>query len=246
MTDFNPLKNQKSEKIPVDSTFIWRNDTWLSQGESEQTCRIVPKGVAVLLKRLKAGGQLVEVAPGLFKLSGTVSKPLVNEGESPLFRLACAQKSDGTAVLDAEQFNAGEKLRRDYEFAHLRARVTMNYDNQTSEIRDARFSDNHIAKLSDDALAARDRVHAALEAVGPELSGILMQVCCLTAGLEQAELALNLPRRAGRAILSMALARLARHYGLKPSMRHAGPAQIGHWAVVGFKPKFPSQHGHQL
>jgi Domain of unknown function (DUF6456) len=79
-------------------------------------------------------------------------------------------------------------------------------------------------------------LHRALDAVGPELSGILLYVCCLAGGLEQAEMRLNLPRRAGKAVLQLALTRLARHYGFKASLRHEGPGRIGHWAVGDFRP----------
>jgi hypothetical protein len=125
----------------------------------------------------------------------------------------------------------------EYEGAHMSARVTMAYEAQAGgRGGQGHFSDNHIESLTDASLTARQRLHCALDAVGPELAGILLHVCCMAGGLEQAELRLNLPRRAGKAVLQLALTRLARYYGFKTSLRHEGPGRIGHWAVEGFRP----------
>jgi hypothetical protein len=230
----------KVEKVPVDATYLWRGGQWLMQIADMQACKPAPKGVARLLDRLVESGELREVAPGLFQLEGQATKPVTNSAESPLFRLALTKQPDGTTVVDAEQFRAGERLREDYEKAHLSARITMNYDaNTIVQRRSSRFSDNHISNLSDAALNAREELHRALEAVGPELSGLLLHVCCLAGGLEQAELRMKLPKRSSKALLQVALTRLARHYGFKPRMQHAGPAQIGHWALTDFKPQIP-------
>jgi hypothetical protein len=236
----------KAEKVEIDATYVWRHGRWLWQNESHLVLRQVPKGVGTLLNRLRESGHLKEEAPGLYRFSGGVRKPVIDDAESPLFRLALTKNPDGTPVLDEEQFRAGERLRRDYEKAHIAAHVTMHYDEMAQAGRAARqVSDNHIAQLSDMALAARQSLHKALESVGPELSGILLHVCCLAGGLEQAEMRLNLPRRAGKAVLQIALTRLARHYGLKQRMHHAGPAKIGHWATSDFRPRIQPQASHQ-
>jgi hypothetical protein len=238
MSNLTQTTEIKASKVPVDGTFLWRNGTWLVQAGTMSGCRPVAKGVATLLDQLKAEGQLQEFAPGLYALAGNVAKPVVDSAESPLFKLAHLRQPDGTVAIDVEQFRAGERLRQDYERAHFGQRVTMNYNLNAKSLREAsQFSDNHISKLSDAAMLAREQTHNALEAVGPELSGILLHVCCLAGGLEQAELRLNLPKRSARAVLQLALSRLARHYGFKPRMKHGGPAKIGHWAIADFKPQ---------
>jgi hypothetical protein len=228
----------RKAKVPQNATFFWRNNRWHVQADDDSALKPVSLRGSKLLNQLKRAGRLEEKSPGLYRLEAGLVQPVYNGCESPLQRLGALKHSDGTAVLDLDQLRAGERLRVDYERAHLSQRVTMNYDLQGGAGgRQSQFSDNHIEKLNDAALDARDKLHHALNAVGPELSGILLHVCCMAGGLEQAELRLNLPRRAGKAVLQLALTRLARHYGLKVSLHHGGPAQIGHWAVEDFRPE---------
>jgi hypothetical protein len=243
----NATATKSNKPIPANATFLWRKGIWYLQADNETKIRRVPRVLARALESLRAGGVLQEKAPGLFRLDGPLQQPVIDETESPLARLMHLKQSNGSAYLDAEQFRAGEQLRKDFERAQLSARVTMNYRSGTaSGAQQARFSDNHIAALSDTALAARGQVHRALKDVGAELSGILYHVCCLASGLEQAELRLQLPRRSGKAVLLLGLTRLARHYGYKSRLRHGGPDRIGHWAVDDFRPVIAPQQGHQL
>lgn len=170
--------------------------------------------------------------------------PGFDPNESPLVRLATRPEKGGRPYLDAEQFAAGEKLRRDFEMSGFAQRVTTSYDLAgSSGGRHWQMSDNAMERLTENALAARYRLHKALDAVGPELSGILYNVCCLAAGLEQAERHLALPRRAGKAVLALALSRLARHYGLKQMLRHRGPGDIGQWALADYRPEITPPSG---
>ena len=167
-----------------------------------------------------------------------------DSGESPLLRLATRPEKGGKPYLDAEQFAAGEKLRRDFEMSGLSQRVTTSYAMAGSNgSRHWQMSDNAMERLTENMLAARYRLHKALDAVGPELSGILYHVCCLAAGLEQAELHLELPRRSAKAILALALNRLARHYGIKQMLRHKGPLEIGQWSLADYRPSITLPSG---
>lgn len=229
--------SEKIQAIPENTTFLWRKGNWRFQTDGVAQIRRATPALSAALNSLKQAGVLLEVAPGLFRISARTMRPLIDDEESPLNRLAQMKNPDGSPYLDTEQMRAGERLRRDHDRAMLGARVTSCYESVGSTSgRSAQFSDNHIAHLTDNALAAREQVHRALQSVGPELSGILLHVCCMASGLEQAELQLKLPKRAGKAVLQLALTRLARHYGFKTMLHHAGPQRIGHWAVEGFRP----------
>lgn len=217
------------------ATLWWRNGAWHVECEGAHVK--LSAAQSAIIGRLKDAGKLTEITPGYFAFVPAAPRPLQCDAESPLARLALMRDAKGKPVLETEQLEAGERLRADYERACLAARVTAHYEPQAS-VGGGHWqsSDNAITRLNDGAIAARQRLHAALDAVGPELSGILYHVCCLAAGLEQAEMRLALPRRAGKAVLLLALSRLARHYGLKRPLRHAGPSHIGHWAEADYRP----------
>ena len=160
--------------------------------------------------------------------------PLFNDAESPLAWLRTRKDKSGAPLISDAQYLAGERLRHDFERAMLSRRITTNWDMAGSGARGA----NSTLELSDGAIAARERYIRALEAVGPELASILAQVCCLAAGLEQAERVLNLPQRSGKAVLGLALTALARHYGLltDTGRRRNG---LSHWGLPDYRPAIP-------
>ena len=159
----------------------------------------------------------------------TPAAPAFNEAESPLTWLRARRGRDGRPLISEAQYVAGERLRRDFERAMLARRTTLNWDLAGAGARGGNVS----ADLSDGAIAARHRYHAALDSVGPELASILAQVCCLSAGIEQAERVLDLPARSGKAVLGLALNALARHYGLSEATRRDG---ITGWGLDGYRP----------
>ncbi|MDE2444901.1 MAG: DNA replication protein [Alphaproteobacteria bacterium] len=170
-------------------------------------------------------------------------EPNIEASESPLSRLYLRKDNAGKSYIDGRQFIAGERLRKDFELAHMAPRVTASYaESSGSGGRHWQMSDNAISRMSDNTIAARERLHCAFSAVGAELSGILYQVCCVSAGFEKAELILALPPRSGKAVLALALTRLARHYGLiitrKPSPKDA----ISSWAVDDYRPTLMPRH----
>jgi Domain of unknown function (DUF6456) len=165
------------------------------------------------------------------------STPSFNDSESPLYRLYCRKDRRGNSTITAHQFAAGERLRMDYEYANFERRITVSLDGAAASSGHASISDNYVANLSDNAIDARRRVHEAFDAVGPELSGVLYYICCLAGGLEQAERMLQLPQRSGKAVLALALTRLARHYRLLKTPTSSDPLnRISHWALADYRP----------
>lgn len=161
------------------------------------------------------------------------SAPTLNIAESPLSWLRSRKDRDGRPLISDLQFLAGERLRADFERALMGRRVTMNWDAAGAGGKGYRGSD-----ISDAAIAAKERYRAALDAVGPELSAILVQVCCLEYGIEQAERVLALPQRSGKAVLGLALTSLARHYGfLKDGS--ARRERIFSWGLGDYRPDIP-------
>ncbi|MEN0001668.1 MAG: DUF6456 domain-containing protein, partial [Pseudomonadota bacterium] len=72
--------------------------------------------------------------------------------------------------------------------------------------------------------AARGRVAKALSNVGPELAGLLLDVCCFLKGLERVEAERRWPRRSAKLLLKVALASLDRHYNPPPLQKSKGPS----------------------
>lgn len=147
---------------------------------------------------------------------GTDRTLTVNTSESPLAWLRTRKGRDGKPLLDAAQFEAGERLRADVTFGRIGpdlARPSWQ-GLMTGGAGRGTGPGGGLADLTDAGIAARVRVERALAAVGPELAGILIDVCCELRGLEHCEKARGWPPRTGKVVLALALTRLARHYGL--------------------------------
>lgn len=128
----------------------------------------------------------------------------VNLAESPLGWL----KARGQISL--RQFDAGERLRADWERAQFAPRVTMRWDAPPVG-RTARGAPDP-AHAGDAQVAAKRRFEAAVAAAGPGLSDILWRVVCAGEGMRSAEQALGWPVRAGKLVLALALDRVADFY----------------------------------
>jgi len=133
---------------------------------------------------------------------------VVNTAESPLGALY------QRGLVEALQFEAGERLRRDFTLAQLAARMGVDYSAPVG-----RRSHRPETMIADTALAARQRFNRALHAAGPGLSDVLFDVCCYLRGLEECERLRRWPRASARVVLRIALDRLAEHYGMHPAQR---------------------------
>jgi hypothetical protein len=166
------------------------------------------------------------------------AKPRFNGEESPLTWLARRKDKEGRPLIARAEYEAGEKLRSDYQFALLAQRVTASWSALPIDSGSRRATPGVGVDLADNVIAARERVNRALAAVGPELAGILIDVCCYLKGLEVLEKAEGWPQRSGKIILQLALQRLARHYGLlRDGEAQAGPAKVRHWGAQDYRPR---------
>ena len=71
------------------------------------------------------------------------------------------------------------------------------------------------ADLSDNALDARSRLEQAVAVLGPDLSGVVLDVCCFLKGLEGIERERRWPPRSAKLMLRTGLDLLAAHYGTR-------------------------------
>jgi hypothetical protein len=153
----------------------------------------------------------------------------VDEGESPLAWLARRHARDGRALIEPHQLQAGERLRADFTYAHLMPRTTSNWASPVAT--DCRSGPLVFgaAVATDAMIAARQRVHHALDAVGPEFAGLLVDVCCFLKGLADVERERTWPARAAKVVLQLGLERLARHYGYAGAARGRSRAPVRTW-----------------
>jgi hypothetical protein len=169
--------------------------------------------------------------------------PGFNASESPLGWLSTRRDRDGRPLISPEQLAAGERLRVDFTFAQMSPRVTACWSPTAATGAGRRSAPGAGVDIQDSVVAAGERVRLALKAVGPELAGVLLDVCCHLKGLEDAERAQGWPQRSGKVVLGLALTRLARHYGLTGAGR-GGPAgraaPIRHWGSDDFRPTLAS------
>ena len=105
----------------------------------------------------------------------------VDDAESPLAWLARRRGRDGRTLIEPHQLQAGERLRADFTRANLMQRTTSNWASPISSDRRGAGGDRSSA-FTETMIAARQRVHQALDAVGPEFSGLLLDVCCFLNG----------------------------------------------------------------
>jgi hypothetical protein len=124
----------------------------------------------------------------------------VNLAESPLGWL----RAHGH--LDERLFDAGERLRSDYERAQLAPGVTMRWE----PVR-IRGTAGELAP-TERQIAARQRFDGAIRAAGKGLEDILWRVVCACETLSAAEKALEWPARSGKLVLRIALDRVADFY----------------------------------
>jgi len=196
------------QKVPAEIVERFLYNGWLMQGERRDTYVLSEAGKGWLARAECTNGDPFQAQHQLRTLSvvedaaGIARQVTLNQGEDPLGWLLHRR------VINKIQYDAGERLRRDFTFAQMAPRLCVNLEApmaQTSHTPDS---------IPDRAIAAGQRFRAAMRAVGPGLCDLLFDICCDLKGLEDAESEHRWPRRSAKVVLSLALDRLAEHYGI--------------------------------
>lgn len=153
-----------------------------------------------------------------------------NLKESPLAALTRLKDRGGEPFLSTAAVDAGGRLANDFTRGQMQPRITASWEPRLEVSGGGRTVGGEI---SDSAMAARDRFSRAVEAMGPELSGVAIDVCCFEKGLEMVERERLWPARSAKLMLRAALLALARHYS--PPVAEGGRRH--HWGDGDFRPR---------
>jgi len=126
----------------------------------------------------------------------------VNTRENPLH--------PWSQYLDPVEIEAGDKLRADYTLSTLHQRTTQSWD---MTIQQGTSSASHDT-MPQAKIQAKDRVMAALSAVGTGMDRLLMAVCIHEEAMGAIERRFGWGQRSGKTVLKLALRQLAEHYGM--------------------------------
>ena len=160
----------------------------------------------LLLRECVIEGEVVGSPARVSAGKGPRRSVTVNLAESPLGWLY------SRGHLSRRQYDAGEKLRLDWERGQLASRVTMTWD--SAPVSRGRGGQGGAPDLGAAQIDARRRFEAAIEAAGPGLADILWRIVCSGEGMRDAETALGWPARAGKIVLTIALERIGDFYRL--------------------------------
>ncbi len=162
------------------------------------------------------------------------------QSRSPLERLRRHKDKKGRPLINASQLEAGEKIFYDFTLSSLTQDITMHWsEDKKNGVPSARKSSatQHIDHLHK-VMTAKKRFSQAMKALGPELSAVIMDVCCHMKGLEETERVQGWPQRSGKIVLQIALSVLARHYGFAThqTIPFKSCGEILSWRSSDFRP----------
>lgn len=161
----------------------------------------------------------------------------VNQLESPLAALSRLKDKAGAPFLPQAAIAAGDRLSRDFTRGGLQPKLTMSWEPRLSSKSGG--GAGAAPEISDTAVAARQRLQRAVTAIGPELSGVALDVCCFMKGLETVERERQWPARSAKLMLRAALMALSRHY--EPP--HAPQRRRHAWGTDDYRPDMAGRLG---
>ena len=136
-----------------------------------------------------------------------------DESESPLIWLARRKGTDGRALIEPHQLQAGERLRADFTQAQMMPRTTTNWHCALAgRSRGSIGGPHHRARWS-----TRSSVLGMLWTMSDRNSAGLSARCLLLSETARrlVERERQWPARSAKVVLQLALERLARHYGYR-------------------------------
>lgn len=203
---------------------------------SGRTLRALPEARTYLRRALaqqeeeRFAGQHRQVVQTTVEVEGERQAASRNLLESPLGHLTRLKDRNGARFLPEQAVAAGERLAADFQRGQLQPSITANWEQRPSDRTPGRTGGGR--DLSDSALDARQRVWRAVDAMGPELSGVALDVCCFYKGLELVERERGWPQRSAKLMLRTALMVLARYYAPPPQKPRSHK-----WGTEDYRPE---------
>jgi len=205
----------------------------MHQKQPDQAQFIITDAGHALLRRSRSGeerfaSQHRVLTTRRMPVEGVESEVQVNLKEDPLGMLARQRDRKGMPLIGPAVLAAAARFRRDLALAGTVPQVTANWS------RLAVDGSGPQAGLSvpERVIEAQRRVSEALDAVGTDFSGLVLDLCGFYKGIEVIERQHGFPLRAGKVVAAFALRALARHYGMSDEAR--GPDNRGiirQWAA---------------
>jgi hypothetical protein len=234
----HPASRSKDADTRVDPRLVSYALTagWLSTEDDGRRLRLTEAGALALRRGLAPMQPSPTAATGLeaARPAAPARKPSGGSA-STLERLQRQRDSLGQPLVSSLGAQAGRRLGNDFLLGQMMPRVTANWDKAALGERPRGAAPRRGVELGDRVSDAQRRVRRALDDAGPDLAGLLIDICCLDRGLEEVERERQWPARTARVVLDIALKRLARHYGMIAS----GPPRAqdtAHWGTEDYRP----------
>jgi hypothetical protein len=171
----------------------------------------------------------VEIAE--IRVEAGVEHVRFNAASSPLSALSRLKDTAGQCWFPGDALSAGERLARDFQYANLQPKITPSYEPRLGNRVGA--APGAGVDMKDSVVAARLRISRAVDAMGPELSGVALDICCFEKGLELVERERQWPARSAKLMLKTALLQLHRHYHPAPPVSRRSHS----WGGEGYRPE---------
>lgn len=221
---------------------------------SDDTFRLSRRGIAKLrgARRVADGPDLPPADSGRRRESAgaashaparkTVSRASYPRAASPtegsLEWLRSRRDAAGRPLIDEIEYLAGVRLAHDFEQALLQPRVTAAWSGIPGTSGRRHGTPGAGVEMSERTLSARQRLEAALAGMGPDLAGLVLDVCCFQIPLATVEREGRLPQRSAKVLLQYGLRALARHYRMMPKENGlARLSRVRHWGGEDYRPE---------